>query len=302
MLPAPLILISSVLLGIAIAWAFRIALAGLGGRLEPEDRLSSFERLRRQRMREESGFYTRFEVLLRQLAERHRQRQSAQLLRLARDLPAAEPLPWLPEEYLAAQQIKSVIAALCGFAMALFLFENIIAGAVFGLIAAIGYQQLMSYQVASRAGRRLRQFKERLPYAIDLMALMMEAGAGFGDALKTVVRENQTHPLGKQFGEVLRETEFGRTRREALHALQQRLPDPDLAEFVFAVVKGEELGTPLSQILRSQADQMRLKKSQWAEKEAAEAQVMIVFPGMLIMIACLLIVVAPYLLAMVYGM
>lgn len=299
---APLILVSSILLGIACAWTLRIVMAGLGGKLPPEDKLTSFERLRRQRMREASGFYARFEVLLREMADRHQQRHSAQLLRLARDLPAAEPLPWLPEEFLAAQQIKSGLAALIGAAVVLFLVENFIAAGVAGLLAAIGYQQLMNVQVSSRAGKRLREFKERLPFAIDLMALMMEAGAGFGDALKTVVRENQNHPLGRQFGEVLRETEFGRTRREALLALQQRMPDPDLAEFVFAVIKGEELGTPLSLILRGQADQMRLKKSQWAEKEAAEAQVMIVFPGMLIMIACLLIVVAPYILASLYGM
>ncbi|MBL8796573.1 MAG: type II secretion system F family protein [Planctomycetia bacterium] len=301
MLQPPLILVSSVLLGIAVGLGLRIVMAGLGGRLQPEDRLTSFERARRQRMREASGFYARFETLLRELADRHQRKQTAQLLRLTRDLPAAESLPWLPEEYLAAQQIKSGLAALIVGAFALFLFENIIAAVVFGLLAAIGYQQLMNVQVSSRASSRLRQFKERLPFAIDLMALMMEAGAGFGDALKTVVRENQSHPLGRQFGEVLRETEFGRTRREALLALQQRMPDPDLAEFVFAVIKGEELGTPLSLILRGQADQMRLKRSQWAEKEAAEAQVMIVFPGMLIMIACLLIVVSPYILASLYG-
>ena len=65
---------------------------------------------------------------------------------------------------------------------------------------------------------------------------------------------------------------------------------------VFAINKGEELGTPLSAILRDQAEQMRLKRSQRGEKAAAEAQVNIVFPGMVVMIACLLVVIAPIVL------
>ena len=41
---------------------------------------------------------------------------------------------------------------------------------------------------------------------------------------------------------------------------------------------------------------MRIKRSQRGEKAAAEAQVNIVFPGMIVMIACLLVVIAPILL------
>ena len=74
------------------------------------------------------------------------------------------------------------------------------------------------------------------------------------------------------------------------------MEDSDIAEFVFAIIKGEELGTPLSTILREQANQMRLKRSQWGEKAAAEAEVQIVFPGMITMVACLLVIIAPILL------
>jgi hypothetical protein len=41
---------------------------------------------------------------------------------------------------------------------------------------------------------------------------------------------------------------------------------------------------------------MRLKRSQRGEKAAAEAEVSIIFPGMVLMIGCLLIVVAPFVL------
>jgi len=95
---------------------------------------------------------------------------------------------------------------------------------------------------------------------------------------------------------VLRQISLGRPRNETLQALDERLQDDDVSEMVFAINKGEELGTPLSAILREQAEQMRLKRSQRGEKAAAEAQVNIVFPGMVVMIACLLVVIAPILL------
>jgi tight adherence protein C len=138
--------------------------------------------------------------------------------------------------------------------------------------------------------------KRRLPFAVDLMALMMEAGAGFQDALRTAVTENSKHPLGEELSLVLRQSDLGEQRSKALESFQQRIADPDVRELVAAINRGEELGTPLSSILRTQADQMRLKRSQWGEKAAAEAQVSMTFPSMLIMIACLLLVLGPFVL------
>ena len=41
---------------------------------------------------------------------------------------------------------------------------------------------------------------------------------------------------------------------------------------------------------------MRLKRSQWVEQAAKEADVQMVFPGMVVMVACLLVIMAPILL------
>ena len=45
-----------------------------------------------------------------------------------------------------------------------------------------------------------------------------------------------------------------------------------------------------------QAEQMRLKRSQRGEKAAAECEVKIIFPGMVLMIACLLVIITPIIL------
>ena len=89
---------------------------------------------------------------------------------------------------------------------------------------------------------------------------------------------------------------LGRTRNEALEHFAERVHAEEVSEIVMAIVKGEELGTPLASVLRTQSDALLLRRSQWAEKAAADAQVRIVVPGMLVMIACLIIVLAPFLL------
>jgi len=89
-------------------------------------------------------------------------------------------------------------------------------------------------------------------------------------------------------------------REDALRNFVTRTQDEDVAEVVLAIIEGEELGTPLAKILRIQAEQMRQKRSQWAEKASSEAEVTLVFPAMLIMIACLILVVAPFILTAIF--
>lgn len=311
-----LLLFSSATMGLAALTLSRQIFSFNFGSLTKGKEWVGFEEQRRQRLRAGDMVYRQFEPLVDQLAEWNKKRSAAQqnklsvnktriptrLERLGQNLvTAAEKLPWLPEEYLACRQIESVLAGLVGVVVGYQLFGNFITGSVIGVLTAIGYQYLMTALVAKRALQRRRVIRERLPFCLDLMALMMEAGASFPESLAAAVKENQEHPLGKELGEVLRDANLGRTRKEALLALQQRLQDDDISDLAFALIKGDELGTPLSQNLRSLASQMLLKRSQWAEQESSEAQVIIVFPGMLIMVACLLIIVTPFILQAVYA-
>ena len=295
------LLAASTALGLAVAWpAGWVAATVLGTRVDPAG-ASSFERERRGRLRRASLIYRWFEPWVDALVVRTRTAAPSRPLQaLALDLVRSdEPVPWSAAEYRAAKTIEAAVGGGAGFVFGLLLFGDPIAAAPVGLLAAWGYRRIMLRGVADRSRRRLAAFLRRLPYAVDLMALMMEAGAGFQEALGVVARENRENPLGVEFGAVLREVSLGKTRREALDSLRQRLSSDDVSELIFAITKGEELGTPLSQILRAQSRQLLTKHSLWIEKSSAEAQVLIVFPGMLIMVACLLIVTAPFLLSAV---
>lgn len=288
-------------IGIAVAWFSWNFLRLLTRQTRTQAESWEFEVDRRIRLRAGSSIYRWFEPLIDELAGRTTTRDPSILKDLQREIDTAPGTPpWKPEEYLASKQVESLIAGCLGGMFGLIMSIGSAAAPlvaiVCGIVGALAYQFIMAKQIGDLSRKHIRIIKQRLPFAVDLMAFMMESGASFQESLQTVVDNNRDHPLAREFGEVIREIMMGRPREEALEHFQRRLADEDIRELVFAITKGEEMGTPLSTILRTQADQMRLKRSQWIEKAAAEAQVSIVFPGMIIMVACLLIVVAPFIM------
>ena len=251
-----------------------------------------YERERRQLIRASNPVYQWFEPLVDELASRQSNGPDQEKISLALKLLPEWP-PWTPQDFIATRQVE---AGLTGFVVGVLLWPILgpIVAAIGAVIVGTSYVAFWRVRVQELAQKRRTAFLKRLPYAVDLLALMMEAGAGFDEAIATLVEESPTHPVGQEFSYLLREIRLGRSRREALTQFRSRMDDESVREFVTAILNGEEFGTPLSRILRSQADQMRLKRSQWAEKAAGEAQVKIVFPGMIIMVACLLIIATPF--------
>ncbi|QDV66468.1 Bacterial type II secretion system protein F domain protein [Rosistilla carotiformis] len=210
--------------------------------------------------------------------------------------------PWKPQEYLNVKRLEGIGIAVGCFLTGLFILEySIVASLFIGLIAFSIQQSVSARTLKSQAIVRQMRLKRRFAGVIELMALMMEVGAGFQEALQTAARESQGTPLGEELGLVEKEIAMGALRSKALLGFADRNRDPDMTEVIMSINEGEELGTPVTTILRRQADQMRQKRSQWAEKAAEESQVAIVFPAMLIMVACLLIVVAPFVLSVLPG-
>lgn len=210
--------------------------------------------------------------------------------------------PWTPQEYINVKRLEGIGVATCCFVISIYLLEYSIIGSLLIAFIAFSIQQAIGMRtLKSQAIVRQMRLKRRFAGVIDLMALMMEVGAGFQEALQTAARESQGTPLGEELSLVEKEIAMGSLRSKALLGFADRNRDPDMTEVIMSINEGEELGTPVTTILRRQADQMRQKRSQWAEKAAEESQVAIVFPAMLIMVACLLIVVAPFVLSVLPG-
>ncbi len=127
--------------------------------------------------------------------------------------------------------------------------------------------------------QRLTQINRDLPYMLDVLALSVGAGLDFNSSLERIVTKDSTKsPLVEEMRYVLQEVKLGTTRREALINLKERVPSDYITGLVSSVVQAEQMGTPLTNILRIQAAAIRLKRSQRAEKLAGEAPVKLMIP------------------------
>jgi len=206
-------------------------------------------------------------------------------------LSAGNPNYYSPEEYLALSMFYGIMIA-----AAVSMFYIVALGGfsfVSMMLGFFGGMGLTIYQLRETAGKRLRLIAKRVPYALDLISLAMGAGATFTEAIATVVREKNDDPFNEELKVVLAEIELGTTRRQALQNLAIRIPIDMLRSIVASVIQAEDLGTPLADVLHSQASLLRLQRSVRAENLAAVASVRIMVPASLILFSVILAVFGP---------
>ena len=125
---------------------------------------------------------------------------------------------------------------------------------------------------------RHRKIQKSLPFVLDLLTLSVEAGLDFMNAMQRIVERGKIDALGEELLRVLREIQLGKTRRNALKDMSERVDQADLRSVMNALVQADELGVGIASILRIQADQMRQRRFERAEKMANEAPVKMLFP------------------------
>ncbi|MGO4384613.1 type II secretion system F family protein [Specibacter sp. RAF43] len=111
---------------------------------------------------------------------------------------------------------------------------------------------LLGVRIRRRRARILAEF----PALAELMALAVGAGESAGSALERVCRQS-SGVLSAEFSLVLAQTRTGRPLVEALSAASQRLKIPALTRFVDAISVAVNRGTPLADVLRAQAQDVR---------------------------------------------
>jgi tight adherence protein C len=183
------------------------------------------------------------------------------------------------------------VSALSFFGLAFF-FNTSVTGAprvpLCVVAAVFGFYFPLMY-LDEKVMNRLTHINRDLPYLLDVLALSVGAGLDFNSSLERVVVKDTTQsPLIDEMRYVLQEVKMGTTRREALLNLKDRVPSDYVMGLVSSVVQAEQMGTPLTNILRIQAAAIRLKRSQRAEKLAGEAPVKMIMPLLFIVGAVML--------------
>ncbi|MFX3673063.1 MAG: type II secretion system F family protein [Paenisporosarcina sp.] len=124
---------------------------------------------------------------------------------------------------------------------------------------------------------------------IDLLAVSMEAGLGFDQALSKVVSKKYG-VLADEFQRCLEELRLGKTRREALAGVRDRLPVDDIKMLIGNIIQAEQLGIGMVQILRIQSEEVRVRRKQRAEERAMKAPIKMLFPLVIFIFPCIFII------------
>jgi tight adherence protein C len=164
------------------------------------------------------------------------------------------------EELRAEQVVLAVVGAAAGLALALLLAATRgtppAPGMVLVLAAAVGGLALSDRRLALQTRRRERALMAELPTVAELLALSVAAGEGALGALDRVSRTARGE-LSRELGTVVAEVRAGLPLSLALGRLTDRTGLVPLARFSEAVAVAVDRGTPLADVLRAQAQDVR---------------------------------------------
>jgi len=178
-----------------------------------------------------------------------------------------------------------LISPFCGFPPSLMSKPTfiIVIGALLGYRLPYGYIQ-------GKAKARQHEIRKALPFTLDLISISVEAGMALDGAMQ-IVMEKSTGPMADELSLTLREVRLGKGRNEALTDMADRVGVDDLKSFVTAVTYIARLGGSLVDVIRIQAQAMRIKRRQRAEEKAMKTPVKIMIPLVLFIFPSMFIVI-----------
>lgn len=128
----------------------------------------------------------------------------------------------------------------------------VILAGVLMIVGVLGRDRLLTVEVRRREGRIVAEF----PTVAELLALAVGAGEGPAGALDRVTRRSSGE-LARELRLALADTRSGTTIVAALERMAARTSLPALARFVDGMAIAVERGTPLADVLRAQATDVR---------------------------------------------
>ena len=187
---------------------------------------------------------------------------------------AGKPLDLKATEIVAFMELAALVFLCIGIAVSIWLDFSVFYSLIFAAFGAL-YPLIW---LRDKVKARHHAITRALPYNLDLLTLSVEAGLDFAAALGKVVEKGRKGPLADELSITLKELKLGKTREEALRNLASRVELQQLTTFVHALIQADKMGTPLGKILRILSTQMRIERTQRAEKLANEAPVKLLLP------------------------
>jgi tight adherence protein C len=176
------------------------------------------------------------------------------------------------ETFMALRVGLTGLGLFAGFAIA-----HGVGRLLLGIVFSLGGVLLPGFLLSKAASRRAEQIDTELPHFVDQLALVIEAGMSF-DAAVTYLADVSDGPLADEMKRVITELRVGESRRAAIRNFAERVGSDEAMAFANAVLASDQLGSPLSAILRAQATDLRHQRQMYAEERAQKAPVKMLLP------------------------
>lgn len=154
-----------------------------------------------------------------------------------------------PNAFLAIMTGLSLLSGILVYQLSYLLPASLAAAGGLGIVLPL----LILYV---RRARRLKQFEEQLPEAIDVMVRSLRAGHPVPVAVAMVSRE-MSDPIGSEFGMASDEMTYGMDLETAMSNMGVRAGQSDLAMLVVAVSIQSKTGGNLAEILSNLSRMVR---------------------------------------------
>jgi tight adherence protein C len=186
-------------------------------------------------------------------------------------------------------------------------FGLVLPVSVFVLVAGRPIRDVMMFVVVAIAigilgpsaaiDRMIQMRRDRLrraiPDMLDLMVVCVEAGVSLDAAILRVSRDlGSAHPeMAEEMAIINRKVNAGVPREQALQGLWTRTGIEELRSLAANMVQSERWGTSIAKVLRINAETLRRKRKQTAEKKAAQAALKMMAPLLLFLLPALFVVI-----------
>lgn len=209
----------------------------------------------------------------------------AKKLELAGTSAKLDPTLFLAIQFICASVFGGLLFLVFSIGQGSFSLSQKFLLTIGGTLLGFFFPQLW---LTSKIQKRQKEVRKKMPDALDLLTICVEAGLGF-DAAMAKVSEKWDSELSLAFARVIQEIQLGKVRRDALRDMSDRLGIAEMTSFVAAVIQSEQLGVSMAKVLRIQSDQMRIKRRQLAEEEAHKAPVKMLIPMALLIFPSLMV-------------
>ena len=185
------------------------------------------------------------------------------------------------EGFRAEQVVWGVAGGVLGLVLATMMWlrdGGSVVRLVLLVLCAVGVGIVARDQMLTRSARkREQQMLAEFPTVAELLALAVGAGEGATGALERVCRLSEGE-LAAELRQCLSDARAGANLPTALQGLADRTGLVSLARFVDGIVVAVERGTPLADVLRSQAQDVREAGRRAVMEEGGKKEIAMMVP------------------------